>query len=297
MHCLGRSLVRLVVTTALLSACDGGDIHGLPPHGEEIDPDEPMVDGGAPDPTPCAVDSSCDSPGAVARFEAVRLPRVPDPGIEPHPLPTCADVDDRLRDDFGFVLQPGTLSFGGLAPTDIGCEDRIKLYRMFVAPFEHDGYRHRLDPERLITFHLYRSDDPRSGSCSGSVPSARAIQIRDLAMCLRNVTDVEDRRFRSTAMFLIHESGHVLANRNDGIKAEFRAAGLPELDPDCYDGGFLKTYYYRSGVNPVSESFAEAIALYIGRRKVGRHATIEDFETECPNTHAWIRTAVFDYRP
>jgi hypothetical protein len=46
----------------------------------------------------------------------------------------------------------------------------------------------------------------------------------------------------------------------------------------------------------VSESFAESLALFIGRRKVGSLGTINDFRTECPNTYEWTRANVFGAR-
>jgi len=263
-----------------------GEVQGEIPNEEVIDPDV----GDTP------VEDGVDAGAGASAGAAAPLPTRDE--WEPGPLPTCEDVDQRLVDDLGIIIKPGTLAFGGLAPTNIGCEGRIKVYRMFVAPFRYAGYRRRLDSTTTpVTMHLYRSDDSRAGWCSGYVPNARAIQIRDLARCLRDVTDVEDRHFRSTAMFLIHESGHVISGRNDGLKAMFRDADLVARDPQCYDDGFLKTYYYRSGVNRVSESFAEAVALFIGRSKVGAHATIRDFETECPHTYEWIRANVFDWSP
>ena len=291
-----RDAITALAIVIVLAACDG-DAYDLPAHEEvlELDP-MPEADAGVDeDASPTCLDGSCETPGAVAILDTtIVAPVGPDPEIE-LPLPTCDDVDARLRADFGIVIQPGTLRFGGLPSADIGCEDRIKVYRMFVAPFAFEGYRLRLDPDRPVTMHLYRSADPRAGFCSGYVPSANAIQIRDLRQCLRSVTDAEDRRFRSVAMFLIHEMGHVIANRNDGIKAQFRDAELPAADPDCYDRGFLKTYYYRSGVNPVSESFAESLALFVWNRKSGAHATIEDFAAECPSTHDFARTHVFEH--
>jgi len=244
-----------------------------------------------------------DAPTAPCGEDVCEGPVLPpvvqdDPGdaLPPPPaeLPTCADVDDRLLADFGLIIQPGTLPFDGLAPADLGCEGRIEVYRMFVAPFAYAGYGSRLRRDVPVTLHLYRSDSPRSGWCSGYVPNARAIQIRDLQECLRNVTDVDDRYFRSTAMFLIHESGHVIADRNAGLKDAFRESGVRALDPQCYDDGFLKTYSLRSGVNAVSESFAEAVALFVWNKKRGVHASILDFEAECPHTREWIRTAVFE---
>jgi hypothetical protein len=54
----------------------------------------------------------------------------------------------------------------------------------------------------------------------------------------------------------------------------------------------LKTYSLRT-TNPVSESFAESLALFLWNKKVGKYATIQNFRTECPHTWAWIKTTVF----
>lgn len=307
---LARIVLALLLASVLLLGCEGSllapcsdapcaDDGGVLAPEDGGDDDDGVVEEG-PAPLDGAVDESDAGTEPLPPVEPPEEPPPPDeppPAEEPPPaapLPTCADVDARLLSDFGLVIRPGTLSFGGLAPTDLGCAGRIKVYRMFVAPFAHAGYRRRLDPTRPITLHLYRSSDPQPGRCSGYVPNANAIQIRDLRECLRSVGSEDDRNFRRIAMFLIHESGHVLANRNSGMRARFREAGLDELDPRCYDRGFLITYSLRSGVRPASESLAEAMALFIGRRKVGTLGTIDDFESQCPHTYEWVRRNVFE---
>ena len=104
-----------------------------------------------------------------------------------------------------------------------------------------------------------------------------------------------DPDFARIAMFLIHETGHIISSRTYSLRAAFSGAGLTRLDPNCYDRGFLKTCSLRT-TNPVNESFAEATALFIGRRKVGVYGTITNVQTERPHTYAWIQTTVFGNR-
>ncbi len=106
------------------------------------------------------------------------------------------------------------------------------------------------------------------------------------------MSSASDPDFIRVAMFIIHESGHIITARNSSLRTAFSSAGLTRLDARCYDRGFLKTYSLRT-TNPVSESFAEAVALFIGRRKVGPLGTITNFATECPNTFSWIERTVF----
>ncbi|MFO0602076.1 MAG: hypothetical protein U0324_02825 [Polyangiales bacterium] len=208
------------------------------------------------------------------------------------PAPTCATVDRRLRADFGIVIQPGTLPFEGLAPESITCQDRVKVYQMFTRPNLYVRYPQRVNVDDAFTIHLYRSAQPVTGHCSAYVPNGQAIQVRDFRTCLASVSGPSDPDFIRVAMFIIHESGHIITARNASLRTAFSSANLPRLDPRCYDRGFLKTYSLRT-TNPISESFAEAVALFIGRRKVGVLGTINNFATECPNTFDWIERTVF----
>lgn len=251
---------------------------------EWIDPPEPDAE------VPLDASAHDAGPGDAATRDAGGSI---DAGPRPAPNPTCGNVDQRLRDDFGIMIRPGTsLVFEGLATEDISCADRIKVYEMFIRPFQYQRYPVRLDPSDPFTMYLYRTARARSGSCSAYVRNAHTMQVRDLSQCLRVVSGTTDRDFIRIAMFLIHESGHIITSRNSSLRTAFQNANLPARDPRCYDRGFLTTYSLRS-TNPVSESFAEATALFIGRRKVGPLGTITDFPTECPYTFAWIQTTVY----
>jgi len=257
--------MRAVVVTLALAACTGEVV------GE--------VDG---------TDSSCDGGDCMGTT-------APDAGVpepEPKPLPTCTDVDARLREDFGIVIKPGTLAFEGLASENISCGKRIKVYQMFIRAFSYEKFAMRLNVDDAFTMHLYKTSSPTTGSCSAYTPSGQAIQIRDLNACLNAVSDTSDPDFARVATFLNHETGHVIGSRTPSLKTQFQQANLPGKDPQCFDRGFIKTYSLRT-TNPTSESFAESLALFLWNKKVGRYATIRNFKTECPNTWAWIKMAVF----
>jgi hypothetical protein len=211
-------------------------------------------------------------------------------------LPTCADVDVRLRSDFGIAIIPGTIAFHGLAAEDIGCADRIKVYQMFALPFAYTRYRQLIDPSSVFTFNLYR--DP-AASYYGYTPNARTIQIANLREQLAGVSGPADSDFTRIAEFLIHESGHILRDRNPALGTAFATAldGLVVSDRACYDGRFLISYAFRSGVNANSESMAESIGLFIANRNRGPLGTIRDFRNECPNTYEWTRANVFNNVP
>ncbi|MEI8259709.1 MAG: hypothetical protein WCJ30_28925 [Deltaproteobacteria bacterium] len=260
---------------------DGGVCEAIDPPA----PDEP-VDAGAMD--VASTDATDVDSGAPVTDSGVSI----DAGPAVAPLPTCGNVNQRLLDDFGIIIRPGTIPFEGLATEDIGCAARISVYQMFMRPFQYVRYPVRLRPADPFTMHLYHTASPTAGSCSAYVPSAHAMQVRDLSQCLRVVSGTADPDFIRIAMFLIHESGHIIMARNSSLRTAFQAANLPAHDPGCYDRGFLKTYSLRT-TTALNESFAEAAALFIGRRKVGRLATISNFATECPNTFAWIQTMVF----
>lgn len=276
------------------SPCEPIDMPWEPDDGGDEDAsDVAAIDGGFMDAS--AMDGARDASlrdGALV--DGATRDAAADTGVA-LPLPTCANVNQRLRDDFGIVIRPGTLAFEGLATEDIACADRIKVYQMFMLPFAYQRYPVRLNPADAFTMHLYRTSSPTVGSCSAYVPSSQAMQIRDLRSCLASVSGTTDADFIRIAMFLIHESGHIITARTPLLRTAFSTANLSARDPSCYDRGFLKTYSLRS-TNPVSESFAEGVALFIGNRKRGSLGTITNFRTECPNTYAWIHTNVMGDR-
>lgn len=255
---------------------------------EPLDPDAGPIDEDAP-----IADAGSDSSAATDAAASDAKPADSGAGAT---KPTCENVDQRLRDDFGIVIKPGTLPFGGLPSQNIGCLDRIKVYQMFIKPYSYKRYERLMKPTDSFTMHLYQQSGGPPGGCSAYVPSSQAIQIRNLKECLSYVSGPSDPDFDRIAMFLIHESGHVLRARNYALGTEFQKAGLPGKDPACYDRGFIKTYSLRT-TNPNSESFAEAMGLFIVNKKTGSMGTIKDFQKECPRTYEWVRANIFNDMP
>ncbi len=205
-----------------------------------------------------------------------------DPAEAPAGAVDCDNVNQRLKNDFGIVIRP--------VSQDLGCEDRIKVYTMFAAPFRYAKFERLVDVSDPFAIELRDGGPP--GSCSGWVPNSQVIQIAGLKECLRVVNGPHDPDFARIAMFLTHETGHVISGRNPGVKAAFVQARIDDKDPRCYEQGFLKTYPLRS-TNPTSESFAEGIALFIRNRASTSQGAIDNFRTECPHTYEWIRQNVY----
>lgn len=93
----------------------------------------------------------------------------------------------------------------------------------------------------------------------------------------------------------LHESGHVIGNRNVELYKSFPHSELINNDSDCYSSlGHIKSYYYaeteRGDIAAYNESFAEAIAMYIIRKK----SPFADFRLKCPYTSAWVAKNIFN---
>lgn len=97
----------------------------------------------------------------------------------------------------------------------------------------------------------------------------------------------------------LHESGHVIGNRNRDVYNSF-ALTYPSLkeqdnqaDQKCYtDDGFLLSYQKEFGdiAGAENESFAESIALSI----LKKWKTFDNFPLNCPATYNWIKANVLD---
>lgn len=93
---------------------------------------------------------------------------------------------------------------------------------------------------------------------------------------------------------IIHETGHVLADRNrNTLFADFTNQ-LPSLQTDpCYSSsGFLKTYI-GPGQDVAAEDFAESIAEFVVHNSWQTGAGISNFKNTCPKTYSWFYTNIF----
>lgn len=126
----------------------------------------------------------------------------------------------------------------------------------------------------------------------------------------------------SITYLLIHESGHVIADRNPRLYQNYPHSSLAQSDTTCWQyssttctgslraGYFLKSYplrYYCTGwggcvtqINARSESFAESVVDYLTSTsywKTGMAGlcarTISSFSSTCSNTFSWLKNNVY----
>lgn len=194
---------------------------------------------------------------------------------------TCANVDRQLREDFGVIIKPVTEA--------VSCTVKKRIHQIYSLPGQSPEYLKRLKPGTPFTLEFYSGS---YGSASGYTPSGYKIRVYGFASFLSNPN-----WFRMGAFFLIHETGHLIGHRNYALKYSFPLSTLVSRDSNCYQKSYLKTYSLRCGsscgITPLSESFAESQGLYVFNSKVGRHATIYNFRSECDATYSWIRSNLF----
>ncbi len=127
--------------------------------------------------------------------------------------------------------------------------------------------------------------------------------------------------YSSQQRLLIHESGHVICNRNGQLCNQFSNTTLASQDGTaCYQynssnctgsfraGYFVKSYSLRYfcynpppgqcwEIDAHNESFAEAIAGYlfrsIGISGYRCQITISDYPSQCANTYEWVKTNIY----
>lgn len=218
----------------------------------------------------------CDNPGETS-------------GIGTCPIPTrccrsdisCADVDERLLKDFGVRIRS--------VSEYVSCAVKKKIYTIYSMPTQSSKYVSLLKPKTPFTLE-FRSGT--YGRASGYTASPYLIKLYGFATFISNPS-----WFRLGSFLLIHETGHLIGQRNYSVKTAFPHSSLVNQDRSCYDRGYLKTYSLRCGsncgINPKSESFAEAQGLYIYNSKNGSLGDIDNFRTQCDNTYSWIRVNVF----
>jgi hypothetical protein len=148
-----------------------------------------------------------------------------------------------------------------------------------------------------ITMHY-----PGYADCAGYTPGANEIRT---GACITS--------FTYFAHWIIHESGHVIADRNPYLKSAFPLSTLQNQDPTCYDNiGYLRSYplsgacnYSTSAFAIRSENFAEALAYYTTymdhynpwqQDKRGNYCQkfFNTFQTVCNNTYAWEKVNIFN---
>lgn len=186
----------------------------------------------------------------------------------------------------------GLLSFSN-ATTD----EQNLISGFFQETTIYSGYQKFLTSGAPVNISFGYDPDLGEGLCGGEVDrSTNTINFYNFPT---SICGVKDKKY----MFF-HESGHVIANRNQDLFNNFvlslngpsnnPGSGLLAQDTSCYSNNFLKTYDQAYGAicGYACEDFAEAIADSLLGNISTPNGSFNNFSKDCPATYAWIRNNV-----
>ena len=187
-------------------------------------------------------------------------------------------------------------SYAGEIITDPSQQNII--YNTFALPLASQKFRDLFQLSKYGPIHIYFFTPIEKGYISGG----GGYGTRDMAFFGFFEANID---LKMKEHILVHESAHVLDQRNGRMSESMPLTNFYTSDPKCYDGGFLSTYPFRgtAGGNggPYHESFADAVAnnVYCAPGEVCdlNHAysskPINDYPNTCKNTYGWIKQNVF----
>ena len=196
---------------------------------------------------------------------------------------TCdTDPDKYLRQNFNVVVT-GTTRLS----------DKSYVCNTLVHNSKAASYKSLLTNGGTLTIRL---NDPGIQYCGGRVESINLARLGTCNLPLIN------------KMYLLtHESGHIIARRNPGLRNRYPWTLLRGQDSSCYSrpDGFLVSYPLRyichgeryTGIDPRGESWAESIATYIYYSSYAPSGycsvPLTSFPTQCNDTYAWFENNLF----
>ncbi len=183
-------------------------------------------------------------------------------------------------------------------------------YNLLKVPLSSDKYRSLLTSKGFVPIWFYPRPDtcsgqavPVGGTCGGAIDGGLKLwgfwEVHDLLRVKESV---------------IHETGHIIMQRNPGIMTTSDLNTLAQEDGSkCYTyalaahgqdaGYYINTYANKNngiGGGALSESFAETTGLYVMcgpgvtcGKGFSYVPSITDYATTCPNTAAWTQEHVF----
>lgn len=158
-------------------------------------------------------------------------------------------------------------------------EEFIEIQNILAPALSYPNYKKLLTERGAI--NLTFDDTP---GCGAKVNEKGDITFISFEHCTK-----EFRRYA-----FLHETGHIIAVRNEREWQSFDLLSFKRGDPSCYtEDGYLISYSYARSVlsprgEPRAESFAESIALFLVSKE-----PLENFSTQCPNTYNWVRENIF----
>ena len=173
--------------------------------------------------------------------------------------------------------------FGANVTGTANCKMLLAIYNAYDTAFSWSKYRAMIKSNTTFNLHLIvkKLGDQK---CGGYVTDKNNIYVYDLNDCVSNS--------KSTTYMIIHETGHLVGQRNSALYESYPISTLASQDSSCYSSKFLKTYNRRDTVAR-HESMAEASALIIINSRKGALGTITNFRTQCGNTYSEIKSTFF----
>jgi hypothetical protein len=199
--------------------------------------------------------------------------------------PDCANVDQRLRGDFGVVLNPA-------GDKELTCASKQKIYKVYAVAFQSPTYKRYLNPAVPFKFTLFPAESKACGS-SAEAKSAYEIQFSGLSEYL------ECGSLTGAGLFIIHETGHIINSRHYTLfTQQFPYNDLRNSDNSCFFPASFCKYaitktYTLCWNNAIHESFAEFSALYAYNKKYGAPYNIMNFKSECPNSWDYMNKSLY----
>lgn len=209
----------------------------------------------------------------------------------PPPAPTetcglsCDDLNINpalcLKQNFNVVVNNGTN------------QQKIDVYKMLAYASKSCEYK-RLLMKGGETLTI-RMNDYGVVACAGYTPTENLIRLGPCSIS-----------YSARKYLLIHESGHIIKDRNPGLYQRYPLTTLRTQDARCYSpDGFLISYplrvscsYSTTAYTKRSEGFAEGIAdysNYMSYNPTGTYCAVAltRFPTQCPKTYNWFNINIF----
>ncbi len=214
----------------------------------------------------------------------------PNPGPDQGPAPDCGIINDRLKDDFGVIVKEGGSGWPDYyAPAEsVNCAARQGIYKAYRIPSASSRFLRLLEPGDKFSIECYNNN--KVLGAAGRVFDPQVIKFS-------NCSKIATSTFGPYAFLYLHETGHLMKQRHYRLlQQEFPRTRLMREDPNCFASeGVIKTYNRRglSSYSLISESSAEAMALYVYNKKDGDFANINNFKNECPSIYKWAKDNVY----
>lgn len=173
--------------------------------------------------------------------------------------------------------------FGANVLGSANCKMLLAIYNAYDAAFDWTKYSAMIQSNTPFNLHLIVKN-LGDYKCGGYVPDKNNIYIYDLNDCVSSA--------KATTYIIIHETAHLVGQRNKTLYDTYPIGTLATKDKSCYDNKFLKSYNRRDTIAS-NESMAEASALLILNSRKGALATITDFKSQCDYTYAEIKSSFF----